>query len=82
MKQNAYLILSFVALAIVLLILLSQSGREGYKTGRTPPLDPNVSMKQVNAGVSKLGHNGYIQTINDRIGTLEQTYPDVSEDQE
>jgi hypothetical protein len=82
MKQNAYLILSFVALAIVLLILLSQSGREGYKTGRTPPLDPNVSMKQVNAGVSKLGRNGYIQNMSGRIGALEQKYPDVSEDQE
>jgi len=82
MKQNAYLILSFVALATILLILLSHTGREGYKTGSTPPLDPNVSMKQVNAGVSKLGRNGYIQNMSSRIGALEQKYPDVSEEEE
>jgi len=82
MKQNAYLILSFVALAIILLILLSPSGREGYKTGRTPPLDPNVSMKQVNAGIERVGRNGFIQNMSSRIGALEQKYPDVSEEDE
>jgi hypothetical protein len=83
MKQSTYLILGFIALAMIALILLSQSGRnkEGYKTGHTPPLDPNISMEQVKKGVSKLGHNGYIQSINDRIGSLEQKYPDVSEDE-
>jgi len=82
MKQNAYLILGFVALAVILLILLSQNGREGYKTGHTPPLDPNVSMKQVNAGIAKVGRNGFIQNMNSRIGALEQKYPDVTEEDE
>jgi len=81
MRQHAYLMPIFIALAMIALILLSHSGhREGYKTGHTPPLDPNTSTEQVKEGVSKLGHNGYIQSINDRIGILEQKYPDVSDD--
>jgi len=38
-------------------------------------------MKQVKAGISKLGSRGYIQDISNRIGKIEQAYPDIPDEE-
>jgi hypothetical protein len=80
-KKYVYLVILFILVAIVLLYLLPSSGREGMKTVKTPPLSADESMKQVKAGIAKLGGGGYIQDISKRIGKIEQDYPDIPDEE-
>ncbi len=74
--KTSYLLILFVLIAILLLTLLPQ--REGFKT---PPLSAEDSMKQVKEGTKTLGSDGYRRSLNDRVGSLEQRYPDIPEDE-
>jgi len=78
--KTVYLVIIFIFISIVLLSMLPSYTREGMKTRKTPPLSAEASMKQVKDGTSTLGHTGYIQSISDRIGHLEQLYPDIPDD--
>ena len=80
-KTSIYLVVLFILAAITLLYLLPSSAREGMKTIKTPPLSPEESMKQVKAGIAKLGSGGYIQDISNRIGKIEQEYPDIPDEE-
>lgn len=80
-KKSAYLVILFILVAIILLYLIPVHEREGMKTVKTPPLSADESMKQVKAGVAKLGGGGYIQDISDRIGKIEQEYPDIPDEE-
>lgn len=80
-KTSVYLIVVFILAAIILLSLISTHGREGMKTIKTPPLSADESMKQVKAGIAKLGSGGYIQDISNRIGKIEQDYPDIPDEE-
>lgn len=80
-KTSVYFVILFILAAIILLYLLPSSGREGMKTVKTPPLSADESMKQVKAGISKLGSGGYIQDISNRIGKIEQEYPDIPDEE-
>lgn len=80
-KKSIYLVILFILAAITLLYLLPSHEREGLKTIKTPPLSPDESMKQVKAGIAKLGSSGYIQDISNRIGKIEQTYPDIPDEE-
>jgi|FreactcultureFD7_1027221.scaffolds.fasta_scaffold02268_4 hypothetical protein len=80
--KTIYLVIIFIFISIVLLSLLPAAPeREGMRLRKTPPLSAEASMKQVKDGTKKLGSAGYIQSISNRIGTLEQTYPDIPDDQ-
>ena len=80
-KTSVYLVIIFILAAMILLYLLPSSGREGLKTIKTPPLSSEESMKQVKAGIAKLGSGGYIQDISKRIGKIEQEYPDIPDEE-
>ena len=80
-KTSVYFVIVFILVAIVLLYLLPIHGREGMKTVKTPPLSTDDSMKQVKAGIAKLGNGGYIQDISNRIGKIEQDYPDIPDEE-
>lgn len=80
-KTSVYLIVIFILAAIILLSLISAHGREGMKTIKTSPLSADESMKQVKAGIAKLGSGGYIQDISNRIGKIEQDYPDIPDEE-
>uniref|UniRef100_A0A6C0CII9 Uncharacterized protein n=1 Tax=viral metagenome TaxID=1070528 RepID=A0A6C0CII9_9ZZZZ len=79
--STLYLVILFIVISGVLLMMLpSSNDREGMKTRRTPPLSADASMKQVKEGTKTMGHDGYVQSISNRIGKLEQTYPDIPDD--
>jgi len=80
-KKSVYLVILFILAAIVLLYLLPSPEREGLKTIKTPPLSPEESMKQVKAGIAKVGSAGYIQDMSSRIGKIEQEYPDIPDEE-
>jgi hypothetical protein len=80
-KYDVYLVILFILAAIVLLYLLPSPEREGLKTIKTPPLSPEESMKQVKAGIAKVGSGGYIQDMSSRIGKIEQEYPDIPDEE-
>jgi hypothetical protein len=80
-KKSIYLVILFILAAITLLYLLPSHEREGLKTIKTPPLSPEESMKQVKAGIAKLGGGGYIKDISNRIGKIEQEYPDIPDEE-
>lgn len=79
--STVYLVIIFIFISIVLLSVLSPPEREGLRTRKSPPLSPEASMKQVKDGTKKLGSAGYIQSIGNRIGKLEQTYPDIPDEE-
>jgi hypothetical protein len=68
-------------ISIVLLSMLPAYEREGMKTRKTPPLSADASMKQVKEGTQAMGSAGYRKSISDRIGKLEQTYPDIPDEE-
>jgi hypothetical protein len=80
-KKYIYLVILFILAAMILLYLLPTSEREGMKTVKTPPLSAEASMKQVKAGIAKLGSRGYIDDISNRIGKVEQDYPDIPDEE-
>jgi hypothetical protein len=80
-KKSVYLVILFILATMILLYLLPSYEREGLKTIKTPPLSPEESMKEVKAGIAKLGSRGYIQDISNRIGKIEQEYPDIPDEE-
>jgi hypothetical protein len=80
-KKSVYLVILFILAAMILLYLLPSHEREGFKTIKTPPLSPEESMKEVKAGIAKLGSRGYIQDMSNRIGKIEQEYPDIPDEE-
>lgn len=77
--KTSYLLILFVAIAILLLTMLPH--REGFRAIKTPPLSAEESMKQVNKGTKELGSDGYMKSLNARVASLEQTYPDIPEEE-
>uniref|UniRef100_A0A6C0AIV3 Uncharacterized protein n=1 Tax=viral metagenome TaxID=1070528 RepID=A0A6C0AIV3_9ZZZZ len=78
--STVYLVIIFIFISVVLLSMLPSYQREGMKTRKTPPLSAEASMKQVKEGTKAMGSDGYRKSITDRIGKLEQTYPDIPDD--
>jgi hypothetical protein len=79
--STIYLVIIFIFISIVLLSMLPSYEREGMRVRKSPPLSAEASMKQVKDGTKKLGSAGYIQSISKRIGTLEEKYPDIPDDE-
>jgi hypothetical protein len=80
-STTVYLVIIFMFVSIVLLSMLPSYEREGMKTRKTPPLSADDSMKQVKEGTQAMGSTGYRKSISDRIGKLEQTYPDIPDEE-
>ena len=80
-STTVYLVIIFMFISIVLLSMLPSYEREGMKTRKTPPLSADDSMKQVKEGTQAMGSAGYRKSISDRIGKLEQTYPDIPDEE-
>lgn len=78
---TVYLVIIFMFISIVLLSMLPSYEREGMKTRKTPPLSADDSMKQVKEGTQAMGSAVYRKSISDRIGKLEQTYPDIPDEE-
>ena len=79
--STVYLVIIFIFISVVLLSMLPSYEREGMRVRKSPPLSAEASMKQVKDGTKKLSSAGYIQSINNRIGKLEQTYPDIPDEE-
>lgn len=79
--STVYLVIMFIFISVILLSMLPSYEREGMRVRKSPPLSAEASMKQVKDGTKKLGSAGYIQSINNRIGKLEQTYPDIPDEE-
>jgi hypothetical protein len=80
-SDTVYLAIIFIFISVVLLAMLPSYEREGMKTRKTPPLSADDSMKQVKEGTKTMGAAGYRKSISDRIGKLEQTYPDIPDEE-
>jgi hypothetical protein len=80
-SATVYLAIIFIFISVVLLAMLPSYEREGMKTRKTPPLSADASMKQVKEGTKTMGAAGYQKSISDRIGKLEQTYPDIPDEE-
>jgi hypothetical protein len=79
-SATVYLAIIFIFISVVLLAMLPSYEREGMKTRKTPPLSADASMKQVKEGTKTMGAAGYRKSITDRIGKLEETYPDIPDE--
>jgi len=80
-STTVYLVIIFMFISALLLAMLPSYAREGMKTRKTPPLSADASMKQVKEGTQAMGSAGYQKSISDRIGKLEQTYPDIPDEE-
>jgi hypothetical protein len=79
-SATVYLAIIFIFISVVLLAMLPSYEREGMKTRKTPPLSADASMKRVKEGTKTMGAAGYRKSITDRIGKLEETYPDIPDE--
>ena len=80
-STTVYLVIIFMFISVLLLAMLPSYEREGMRTRKTPPLSADASMKQVKEGTKTMGSSGYRKSISDRIGKLEQTYPDIPDEE-
>ena len=80
-STTLYLVIIFIFISVLLLSMLPSYEREGMKIRKTPALSADASMKQVKEGTKAMGSAGYRKSITDRIGKLEQTYPDIPDEE-
>ena len=80
-STTVYLVIIFMFISVLLLGMLPSYEREGMRTRKTPPLSADASMKQVKEGTKTMGGAGYRKSISDRIGKLEQMYPDIPDEE-